>query len=104
MNTDIGFINPGNHKKTYQDLSKEFTAIAPPIWTSLLANYTRKQGHTTAIYDVNVEGWDENVARLIVDDYKPKIIVLMIYGHNPSASTQTMPSARAAVPHPRESI
>lgn len=54
---DVLFIHPGNQKKTYQDLSKEFTAIATPVWTSLLAAYIRNKGFTTAIYDVNVEGW-----------------------------------------------
>lgn len=93
MHTDVLFINPGDHKKTYQDLSKEFTAIAPPTWASLLANYTRNKGYATAIYDVNVEGWDENNAEHLIDYFNPDLIVLMVYGHNPSASTQTMPSA-----------
>lgn len=93
MHTDILFINPGNHKKTYQDLSKEYTAIATPVWTSLLANYTRNNGYATAIYDVNVEGWDEHTSGEIISKYNPDLVVMMVYGHNPSASTQTMPAA-----------
>lgn len=94
MKTDILFINPGNHKRTYQDLSKEYTAIATPVWTLLLANYTRKRGYTTAIYDVNVEGWDdEGTAKEVLGKYNPELVVMMVYGHNPSASTQTMPAA-----------
>lgn len=93
MAIDILFINPGSHRKTYQELSKEYTAVATPVWTLLLANYTRNNGYTTAIYDVNVEGWDDNTAEEIVDRYFPKLIVIMVYGHNPSASTQTMPAA-----------
>jgi len=93
MSADILFIHPGNHKKNYQELAKEFTAIATPAWTLLLANYLRNQGTSTAIYDVNVEGWDGSVIRDLVAKYSPKLIVLMVYGHNPSASTQTMPSA-----------
>jgi len=90
---DVLFIHPGNQKKTYQRLAGEFTAIATPVWTSLLANSIRKKGYATAIYDVNVEGWDESVASEILDKYNPKIIVMMVYGHQPSASTQTMPAA-----------
>ena len=93
MNIDILFINPGSHKKTYQDLSKEFTAIAPPVWTSLLANYIRNEGYSTKIYDVNVEGWHNNTIKELMSRYYPSLIIMMVYGHQPSASTQTMPSA-----------
>lgn len=93
MMTDILFIHPGDHKRTYQDLSKEFTAIATPTWTTLIANYTREKGYKTAIYDVNVEGWDDNDSKELVSKYNPGLIVMMVYGHNPSASTQTMPAA-----------
>lgn len=90
---DVLFINPGNHKKTYQDLSREFTAIATPVWILLLANYTRKHGYKTMIYDVNVAGWEEETAKNLLSGYNPRLIVMMVYGHNPSASTQTMTSA-----------
>jgi anaerobic magnesium-protoporphyrin IX monomethyl ester cyclase len=93
MHVDILFINPGDHKKTYQDLSKEYTAIATPAWTLLLANYTRNKGYITAIYDVNVDGWDEDTAKQVMIKYNPNLVVIMVYGHNPSASTQTMPAA-----------
>lgn len=94
MHVNVLFINPGNHKKTYQDLSKEFTAIDTPVWTTMLANYIRRKGHTTAIYDVNIEGWDDNTAGDVMSKYNPDLIVMMVYGHQPSASTQTMPAAR----------
>ena len=93
MAIDVLFIHPGNQKRIYQDLSKEFTAIAPPAWTCLLANHSRKQGRSVSIYDVNVEGWDEDMPQELVERYNPKLIVIMVYGHNPSASTQTMPAA-----------
>jgi len=91
---EILFIHPGDHKKTYQDLSKEYTAIATPAWTLLLANYVRKQDFQVAIYDANVEGWEPSVAEELILKYNPLVIVMMVYGHNPSASTQTMPAAR----------
>ncbi|MFH2033916.1 MAG: radical SAM protein [Candidatus Margulisiibacteriota bacterium] len=90
---DVLFVHPGNHKKTYQDLANEFTAIATPAWTMLLAGYCRNNGHPAAIYDVNVEGWTETKTQELVAQYSPKLIVIMVYGHNPSASTQTMPAA-----------
>lgn len=95
MRTEVLFINPGNHNKTYQNLSKEYSAIDTPVWTSLLAHFTRNKGHTTSIYDVNVDGWDDDTVKKILRDFNPDLIVLMVYGHQPSASTQTMPAAGA---------
>ncbi len=93
MAVDVLFIHPGNQKKTYQDLSKEYTAIATPVWAALIADYLRNRDIDTAIFDVNIEGWDENDPQAIASSYDPDLIVLMVYGHNPSASTQTMPAA-----------
>ena len=36
--TDVLLINPGNSDQVYQDLSKEYSAIAPPTWSLLLGN------------------------------------------------------------------
>jgi len=90
MSVDVLFIHPGNHKKTYQELSNKYTAIAPPTWTSLLANYVRKNDFSVAIHDVNVDGFD---ATREINKYSPNLVVIMVYGHHPSASTQTMDSA-----------
>jgi radical SAM superfamily enzyme YgiQ (UPF0313 family) len=94
MKTDILFIHPGNHRRTYQDLSGEFTAIATPAWTLLLAGHARNSGLTMGLYDVNVDGWDDSLPAELLERYNPRLIVMMVYGHNPSASTQTMPAAR----------
>lgn len=93
MKSDIVFIHPGNHLKTYQDLANEYTAIATPVWTCLLADYIRREGYNVAIYDSNIEGWSAEKASKLLSQYHPELIVIMVYGHNPSASTQTMPAA-----------
>jgi radical SAM superfamily enzyme YgiQ (UPF0313 family) len=89
MSTDILFIHPGNHKKTYQELSEGYTAKSTPVWTLLLADYVRRKGYRVGIFDTNIEGWDVN----LINKHKPELIVIMVYGHQPSASTQTMPAA-----------
>ncbi len=93
MDTDVLFINPGNHRDAYQELAREYAAIDTPVWASLLSSYIRERGYTPAIFDANVEGWSEDSAKDILSRYNPNLIVLMVYGHNPSASTQTMPAA-----------
>ena len=97
MATDVLFINPGNQKAIYQDLAREFTAVDTPIWCALLAGALRRQGCSCAIHDINVQGWDAEIARETLNRHSPRLAVLMVYGHHPSASTQTMPAAHAAL-------
>jgi len=61
MPLDILFINPGNQKAIYQDLAREFTAVDPPVWASLLAESIRRQGRSVQIHDMNVSGWDDAI-------------------------------------------
>ena len=93
MAIEVLFIHPGNHRKNYQELASEYTAVANPVWTLLIADYVRREGFNAAIYDVNVEGWDEASAADVISRHQPGLVVMMVYGHNPSASTQTMPAA-----------
>ncbi len=94
MKKDILFIHPGNQRETYQGLASEFTAIATPVWSLLLAYSVATEGYDVAIYDTNVEGWSKDIAGKVLSKYNPELIVLMVYGHTPTASTQTMPAAR----------
>ena len=41
---DCCFLVCGNSKKTYQELSKTYSAIEPPTWALLLAESTRVVG------------------------------------------------------------
>lgn len=93
MKTDILFIHPANHKKSYQQLANEFTAIAPPVWTLLLAGHCRNKGFSVKVHDTNLSGWSKDIANNLIAEHNPELIVVMVYGHNPSASTQTMPAA-----------
>lgn len=93
MNTDVLFINPGNHQRVYQDLSKRIYSSIHTCLDLIVGKLYSWKKYTTVIYDVNVEGWDENTAKEVITKYNPLLIVMMVYGHQPSASTQTMPAA-----------
>lgn len=93
MKTDVLFINPGNPRGAYQGLLDEFTAVATPIWALLIAGYLRRAGRHVVIYDVNVDGWGATTANDLLSVHNPALVVMMVYGHHPSASTQTMPIA-----------
>jgi anaerobic magnesium-protoporphyrin IX monomethyl ester cyclase len=91
---DILFINPGDRKQIYQDLGDEFPAIEPPVFAGLFATYVRGKGRSAAIYDAPAMGASAGeAARVATEDYAPKLIVIVCYGLQPSASTQNMTAA-----------
>lgn len=95
MNLDILFIHPNASKKIYQDLSSDHSAIEPPIWAGMLANHCRNRKFNVAILDCEVEKLDYITAANEIKNLKPKIACFVVYGQQPSASTQNMVGAVA---------
>ena len=48
---DILFIHPNASHKVYQDLSKDFSAIEPPIWAGMLTSHCLRRGFRAEILD-----------------------------------------------------
>ena len=94
-NVDLALVNPGNRRQIYQSLAENLSAIEPPIWAGLMATFARNHGFSVEILDANAEGLttQETVERL--DEMNPLLIAIVVYGQNPSASTQVMPAASA---------
>ena len=91
---DVLLINPGDRKQIYQDLGDEFSAIEPPVFAGQFATYLRQKGHTVAIYDAPaMMASSDDVARIAVEDFDARLIVIVVYGLQPSASTQNMTAA-----------
>ena len=91
---DVILINPADQKKTYQGLSDEFSGIEPPIFAGMFAAYLRLHGWRVAIYDVPALGQSaQEAASAILENYAPLMAVLVVYGLQPSASTQNMTPA-----------
>ena len=91
---DVLFINPSDRKKIYQDLGDEFCGIEPPIFAGLYANYVRRFDIVPAIYDAPaLRASAQEVARVTTEEYSPRLVVLVVYGQQPSASTQNMGAA-----------
>jgi len=91
---DVLLINPGDHRNVYQGLADEFAAIEPPVFAGLFATYLRKKGLTVAIYDVPATRESaEDAVGTMLSRYAPTLAVVVVYGLQPSASTQNMPSA-----------
>ena len=95
--SDIVLINPGNRKQVFQNLGIEAAGIEPPFWIAVIAAYLREKGFSTVIIDSNAENLapEETAARAAAE--KPLLSAVVVYGSQPSASTQNMPSAGAIV-------
>jgi len=87
---DCCFIVCGNSKKTYQELSKTYSAIEPPTWALLLAQSTRSFGFKVNIIDANAENLSEKDIFNRIKDLSPKLICFVAYGQNVNAGTVNM--------------
>jgi radical SAM superfamily enzyme YgiQ (UPF0313 family) len=91
---DILFINPGDRKEIYQDLGDDLCAIEPPVFAGLFATYVRRKGASAAIYDTPaMMAPATEAARVATEEYRPRLVVIPVYGFQPSGSTQNMGSA-----------
>jgi radical SAM superfamily enzyme YgiQ (UPF0313 family)/5-methylcytosine-specific restriction endonuclease McrA len=94
---DILFIHPNASAEIYQELSKDHSAIETPIWAGMLAQHVRLKGFGVQILDCEVEHLNAKDAANIIKDINPRIACLVVYGQQPSASTQNMEGSVALV-------
>jgi anaerobic magnesium-protoporphyrin IX monomethyl ester cyclase len=93
-NVDVLFIHPGDRQQAYQNLGDEFCAIEPPVFAGLFATYARKKGMSTAIIDAPAFQMSaQQIVDNVTNDFVPALVVLVVYGNQPSASTQNMSPA-----------
>ncbi len=92
---ELLIINPGGRLNIYQALASAFAAIEPPIWAGLIATYLRNRSHLVDILDANAEDLSPEEVATRVAQSSPLLVAVVVYGHNPSASTQVMPAAGA---------
>lgn len=90
---DILLINPGDRKQVFQNLGNDFAAVEPPFWAAVIAAYLRQQGVSAALLDANAECLSpEQTARRALE-LNPVLCAVIVYGSQPSASTQNMTAA-----------
>jgi anaerobic magnesium-protoporphyrin IX monomethyl ester cyclase len=90
---DLILVNPGGRERVYQELGGELAAIEPPLWCRLLAGYARDQGFSVSIIDTEALGWGTERAAREIAAMSPKLVGMVVFGHQPSASTQQMVGA-----------
>jgi anaerobic magnesium-protoporphyrin IX monomethyl ester cyclase len=100
----VVFIRPSDQQQTYGELDDlKLTALEPPVWAALLAAYCRTliaswRGQLTSacdvlLFDEVVENWDHKTTAKKTAEEKPDLVVVVVSGTNPSASTPVMPAA-----------
>ena len=92
---DIIFVHPNSSKSVYQDLSKTYSATEPPIWAGMLANHCRIKGFSVDLIDCEVNEFSAETAAIMLACESPRLVCIVVYGQQPSASTQNMEGAIA---------
>ena len=94
QNLDILLVTPPSRNNVFQDLGESLTGIEPPVWSTLLATFLRQKGVSVEILDAEAEAISFDVTANKIVEINATLTVFVIYGHQPSASTQCMPAGR----------
>ncbi len=92
---DILFVQANASYKVYQDLSTVYSAIEPPIWAGMLTSHCLKEGFRASILDSEALAFSDAESTQYISDLKPKVTCFVVYGQQPSASSQNMEGAIA---------
>lgn len=87
---DLLLIHPGGREQAYQHLATGLAAIEPPLWCRLIGGYARDRGWSVAIVDAEAEALTPARVAERVRDLAPRLVGMVVFGHQPSASTQQM--------------
>jgi radical SAM superfamily enzyme YgiQ (UPF0313 family) len=90
MKLDLVLINPSSRTQVYQSLGTKLAAVEPPVWAGLMATFCRRKGLSVAIIDAEAEELVPAEVAERVQDLDPILAAVVVYGHQPSASTQIM--------------
>ncbi|MEW5982059.1 MAG: radical SAM protein [Acidobacteriota bacterium] len=92
---DLLLVNPGSRARLYQTLGASLTAVENPVWAGLIATFVRQQGFSVQVLDAEAEQLTPDETATRVAELGPRLVTIVAYGHQPSASTQNMTGASA---------
>ncbi len=90
---DLLLINPGGRDRIYQNLGDDLTAIEPPLWCRLIAGHALDRGRKVEILDSEALSLGPEALAAAVAERRPILVGMVVFGHQPSASTQQMAAA-----------
>lgn len=91
---DLLLVNAPGKRMVYQGLADDLAAIEPPIWAGMIATFARRKGLSVEVLDAEALFLTHEETAREIKDRSPLLTVFVIYGQQPSASTQCMPAAR----------
>jgi len=92
---DVALIHPGSRTQIYQSLGATLSAIEPPVWASLMATFVRNRGFSVSVLDAEAENLSPEETAMRITEMDPILTAVVVYGHQPSASTQNMTAVGA---------
>jgi len=87
---DLVLVNPGSRARIYQSLGQTLTAVENPVWAGLIATFVRNKGYSVAIVDAEADDLTPQHAAERAAALNARLVAVVVYGHQPSASTQNM--------------
>ena len=90
---DLVLINPNSRAQVYQSLGNQLSAVENPVWAGLMATFCRNRGLSVDIIDAEAEGLTAAQVAERIQHLNPILAAVVVYGHQPSASTQIMTAA-----------
>ena len=91
--TGLLLIHPGGRELIYQDLGAQLAAVEPPLWCRLIAGYMLDRGWPVRIIDSEAENKSPEAIAEEVAKLRPRLCGVIVFGQQPSASTQQMVAA-----------
>ena len=92
---DLLLINAPGRDEIYQALGSTLAAIEPPVWAGLLATFARNRGFSVEFLDADADNLTPVETAERQAEINPVLTAVVVYGNQPSASTQNMPAAGA---------
>ena len=90
---DYLIVHTNASRKVYQDLAESDSAIETPIWAGLIHSALRAKGFGVGILDCEVLGLASEASVAKILEFRCRIAVFVVYGQQPSASSQNMSAA-----------
>src|SRR5574337_1314932 len=77
---DVLLVTPPSRVQVYQELSRDFAAIEPPVWAGLIATFLRRHSGSVAILDAEAQGLNHEQTAEQIAAIGPRLAVFVIYG------------------------
>ena len=87
---DVLLVTPPSRVQVYQELSRDYAAIEPPVWSGLIASYLRQHSCSVAILDAEAQGLTHQQTAEQIAAIAPRLAVFVCEILNTLADIPTL--------------